>query len=166
MTDWADTRDPPFSGGSVDGFAEAITVAHLVADEGRAALGRWVDAGRRAGLSWAEIGAILGISRQAAQQRFRPEENGILADAPGEEVVRYGANAFNEMAILREEGARGRELMRIGFLMLSFRDTGRAWEYCRRIGGSGTSRAMEADGWAHVANWGPLAYFKRATQDR
>lgn len=33
-------------------------------------LDHFVGRARRAGLSWAEIGAHLGVSRQAAQQRF------------------------------------------------------------------------------------------------
>jgi hypothetical protein len=32
--------------------------------------GEWVDKAREAGASWAQIGTALGISRQAAQQRF------------------------------------------------------------------------------------------------
>ena len=35
-----------------------------------AALNRTVREARRAGLSWTEVGAVLGISKQAAQQRF------------------------------------------------------------------------------------------------
>jgi hypothetical protein len=35
-----------------------------------AALNRAVRDGRRAGLSWADVGALLGTTRQAAQQRF------------------------------------------------------------------------------------------------
>lgn len=34
--------------------------------------GYFVDAARRAGCSWTEIGAVLGVSKQAAQQRFVP----------------------------------------------------------------------------------------------
>lgn len=33
-------------------------------------LAHYVHEARRLGASWAELGAILGISRQAAQQRF------------------------------------------------------------------------------------------------
>jgi hypothetical protein len=33
-------------------------------------VGRFVDEARRAGCSWTEIGGVLGVSKQAAQQRF------------------------------------------------------------------------------------------------
>jgi hypothetical protein len=34
-----------------------------------------VDAARQAGLTWAEIGQIYGLTKQGAQQRFRPGRN-------------------------------------------------------------------------------------------
>lgn len=40
-------------------------------------LDQFVDAARASGLSWAEIGSVLGTSKQAAQQRFA-----VLADPP------------------------------------------------------------------------------------
>ena len=41
--------------------------AHAVCDD---LVGRFVDDARRAGCSWTEIGGVLGVSKQAAQQRF------------------------------------------------------------------------------------------------
>jgi len=38
-------------------------------------LRRQVDVARRAGHSWAAIGLALGVTRQAAQQRFGGDEN-------------------------------------------------------------------------------------------
>lgn len=35
-------------------------------------VGHFVDAARKAGLTWAEIGGVLGVTRQAAQKRFVP----------------------------------------------------------------------------------------------
>jgi hypothetical protein len=32
-----------------------------------------VDAARRAGVTWAEIGAVYGLTKQGAQQRFKAE---------------------------------------------------------------------------------------------
>lgn len=161
MLEWAEGREPPFTGESREGFEDAILAAHLIADEGRIVLHRWVEAARRSGLSWSEIGEALGISKQAAQQRFRTLED--RANEPpagdGEMVVRYGATAFNEMSILREEGRQGHELMSVGPLQLTFRRTDRCWEY-RRVIGSGTR--LEREGWTHVASWLPFLYFKRA----
>jgi hypothetical protein len=159
---WAAERVPPFTGETAEGFSEAITVAHLVADEGRVSLQRWVDAGRRTGLSWTEVGAALGISKQAAQQRFRPGEQAAeQAAESGDEIVRLGATAFNELKILREEGLRGRELVRFGALVLVFRQSDQQWEYLRRIS---AWPAPVAEGWTHVGSWLPFQYYKRPIQ--
>src|SRR3546814_20118687 len=105
LVEWANNRQPPFTGDVADEFKDAITAAHLVADEARLDLQRWVDAARRSGLSWTDIGAALAISKQAAQQRFKlddPDEEAI--EAAGEKVVRLVVHAFNEMRILAAEG--------------------------------------------------------------
>ena len=162
VLDWANRRQPPFTGETVEGFLEAITVAHLVADEGRVGLQRWVDAARRTGVSWTEIGTALGISKQAAQQRFKAAE---IADdlhgEDGEEIVRLGATAFNEMSILRDEGRKGRELVRTGALTLVFRPTNTPWEYRRRVGVGSMTAEMKSAGWVYVSSWIPFHYFKR-----
>jgi len=161
MLEWAEARQPPFTGEGREGFEEAILAAHLIADEGRIVLHRWVEAARRSGLSWSEIGDVLGISKQAAQQRFRSPamDNEDRLGGEGEIVVRHGANAFNEMSILRDEGRQGHELLSVGPLRLTFRRTEMMWEYRRVIG----SRAgLERDGWTWVASWLPFHYFKRA----
>ena len=162
VLDWAAARQPPFTGETAEGFLEAITVAHLVADEGRVGLHRWVDAARRAGLSWTEIGTALGISKQAAQQRFKSSEmSDDLTGDDGEEIVRLGATAFNEMSILRDEGRKGRELVRTGALTLVFRLTGNPWEYRRRVGMASMTAEMKKSGWIYVSSWIPFHYFKR-----
>ena len=162
VLEWASTRHPPFTGEAAEGFADAIVAAHLVADEARLGLHRWIDAARRTGLSWAEIGDALGISKQAAQQRFR--SLGSDDDLPiqdGEEIVRFGATAFNEMSMLRAEGRKGHELIRTGALTLVFRPTARAWEYRRLIGSGAESGEMTEAGWTYVSSWFPFHYFKR-----
>ena len=162
MVEWATTREPPFTGQTGDDFREAITAAHLIADETRLDLQRWVDAARRSGTSWSEVGDALGISKQAAQQRFKSD---VLDENSSEDegllVVRQGATAFNEMAILREEGKKGNELVDVGMAVLKFRPTGRQWEYRRAISGFGGSEESGQEGWVHVANWLPFRYYKR-----
>jgi hypothetical protein len=161
VLDWAEQRQPPFTGETAEGFGEAIVAAHLVADEGRINLHRWVDAARRAGVSWAEIGEALGISKQAAQQRFRGASDDHAEEGDGLEIVRLGATAFNEMRILREEGLKGGELVRTGALTLVFRPTGQPWEYRRRLGAVSAVAEMKKEGWEYVSSWLPFHYFKR-----
>ncbi len=163
VLDWAAERQPPFSGEGKADYAEAIVAAHVVADEARLNLHRWIDAARRADLSWTEIGDALGISKQAAQQRFRRlASDGDDAVADGATFVRSGATAFNEMRILAEEGRRGNELVALGVLTLTLRPSDRVWEYCRRIGTGSDSARLEAQGWAHVGSYLPFHYYKRA----
>lgn len=159
--EWADERCPPFTGETPEGFADVIVAAHLVAEEGRINLYRWIDAARRVGMSWAEIGDTLGISKQAAQQRFKAAFDDVLETDEDLEVIRFGATAFNEMNILREEGLKGNELVRTGALTLVFRRTSEPWEYRRRLGASSLMPQMQREGWKHVSSWLPFHYFKR-----
>lgn len=170
LVEWANNRQPPFTGDVADEFKDAITAAHLVADEARLDLQRWVDAARRSGLSWTDIGAALAISKQAAQQRFKlddPDEEAI--EAAGEKVVRLGVHAFNEMRILAEEGDNANELIDAGLLKLIFRKTDRQWEYKRRIGGGWMADEMREEmrkaGWTYVSSWPPFHYFKRCSAE-
>ena len=157
VLDWAAARTPPFTGEGADGFADTIAAAQLVADEARLGLHRWIDAARRTGLSWADVGDTLGISKQAAQQRFRPATSD--GDGPadrGEITVRLGATAFNEMAILRKEDQAGRELIDTGALLLVFRRTDTEWEYRRRIGLGAVIESATKAGWTYVSSWSPF----------
>jgi molybdenum cofactor biosynthesis enzyme len=45
-----------------------------------------VDAARKAGATWAEIGACYGLTKQGAQQRFRVARNQAGADTEGSPV--------------------------------------------------------------------------------
>jgi len=159
---WYGEKHGEFAGRSGEDYGEMIVAAHVAAEESRHALARWVDAGRRASLSWAEIGALIGISKQAAQQRFgggTQEEPECAAGI----ITRTGATAFNEMAILEEEGGAGRELVGTGLLSLLFRQTEGRWEY-RRVTALFPDQArarLQRSGWAYVSSWYPFHYFKR-----
>lgn len=160
---WAADRQPPFTGETAEGFTEAITVAHLIFDEAKLNLHRWIDAGRRAGISWTEIGNALGISKQAAQQRFGVGgTDGALPPTNGELIFRRARHtSVGEMNILREEGQRGSELIATENNALVFRPTNEIWEYRRRIGFGSMRKAMASEGWTLVSTWPPLSYFKR-----
>lgn len=161
--DWAERRAPAFTWEHKGDFAEVIEAAHVAADEGQLALRRWVDAGRRAGMSWAEVGDVLGITKQAAQQRFRSDADAGATASHDLIEVRLGATAFNEMRMLREEGLKGNELVRTGGLALVFRRSDRQWEHARLIAVSANTlmERMSRDGWTYVSSWFPFHYFKR-----
>lgn len=146
-----------------NGYRTLIEAAAIVADEANRSLGQWISASRRAGLTWADVGDTLGISRQAAQQRFGGSDP--AAPAPQEDglIVRKGVTAFNEVEVLREEGLAGREVVGATWLTLYFRQTDRFWEHQRLVSlrRGRPIEAMEADGWTHAFSWYPYLYFKR-----
>lgn len=160
---WREDTGCRFTGSDREEYEKIIVASHVVADEGRLAMHRWIDAGRRAGLSWSDIGGLIGVSKQAAQQRFRSvDDSGEPADRDRMEV-RTGATAFNEMRIMEQEGLNGRELVRTGMLALFFRATERQWEY-RRIAAVSPNppvESMSREGWTYVSSWFPFQYFKR-----
>jgi hypothetical protein len=160
---WYSETHGEFAGRDKADYGALIVAAHVAAEEGRAALHRWVDAGRRASLSWSEIGALIGISKQAAQQRFGGGGGPAEPERGEDLIVRGGATAFNEMAIMAEEGRAGRELVGTGPLTLIFRQTDRPWE-CRRVTALFPEPArarLERAGWTYVSSWYPFHYFKR-----
>jgi hypothetical protein len=116
---------------------------------------------RRADNSWAAIGDLLGISRQAAQQRFAP---GSEEDLPGDGLrVIAAATAFNEMQILNIEGAAGFHLVGFGALHLTVKASRQRWEHRREmaINIAVKRTRLEAAGWSYVGSWFPFHYFKR-----
>lgn len=151
-----------------DDFGTLIQAAHVVADESDHSLKRWVDAGRRAGLSWTDIGVSLGTSRQAAQQRFANPgmPTKVTADDPST-IVRTGVTAFNEVAVLEEEGKLGREVVGATWLTLFFRQTDAPVENIRVVSflGPSVTQKYEDQGWTHALTWYPYRYFTRPTND-
>src|SRR6202034_1300477 len=59
-------------GGPLDNLADAVSVGADLDETSDALIGHFVDQARRSGASWSQIGASMGVSKQAAQQRFVP----------------------------------------------------------------------------------------------
>ena len=57
-------------GSPLDRLAEASAVAERLSDMADHLVGHFVDQARRSGASWALVGGSIGVTRQAAQQRF------------------------------------------------------------------------------------------------
>lgn len=49
---------------------DGLTALHTMADETARVTGLWVSLARERGASWAQVGQALGMSRQAAHERF------------------------------------------------------------------------------------------------
>lgn len=119
---------------------------------------------RGAGQSWDAIGKSLGMTRQAAQQRFGKgtvDEDGEIRP---ERWKLRGLTAFNEMEVLRKAGRFGWHSVNYGpyFHMLE-RDT-MQWEHRRVYAWPRIRPTLEAEGWELVGTgWFPWSYYARRT---
>jgi hypothetical protein len=58
------------TGSSLERLGAAVAVAGDLRERGDLVVDRYVNAARADGRSWAQIGVVLGVTKQAAQQRF------------------------------------------------------------------------------------------------
>jgi hypothetical protein len=63
-------QTPPWEGMSDGELLETLPLISRSTEQGHAFLVMWVDALRVRKVSWAQIGSALGVSRQAAWERF------------------------------------------------------------------------------------------------
>lgn len=153
-----------------DGYLRLVDASRVGAEEASRLLREAVQGARAAGHSWDSVGRILGVSRQAAQQRFAGKAADVVAAGPpeggpaaAERRILSPLSAFNEMAALAEAGREGWHLVGYGALFHEVEASDRPWEHCRvTLASSGRHRRMEAEGWIPVgAGWFPWRYYKR-----
>ncbi|WP_328461897.1 hypothetical protein [Streptomyces sp. NBC_00448] len=157
------------------GFLRLVDATRIGAEETNRLLREAVQGARAAGHSWDTVGRVLGVSRQAAQQRFAGKAADAVSADPGtrspgthspdgpERRVLTPLTAFNEMAALAQAGAEGWQLVGYGALYHEVEASDRRWEHCRvTIAAAARRRRMEAEGWVPVgAGWFPWRYYKR-----
>ncbi len=119
-----------------------------------------VTAARAHGHSWAAIGQVLGMSRQAVQQRFgqaTPQPEGVA------EQRRLGPiTAFDEMAELELAGRQGWRTVGAGMFFHLVERTPTRWEHRRVVWTRPTHRYLE-DGWEVGCRSFPWLYLVRDT---
>jgi hypothetical protein len=71
LVDMVTSRHP--DGDALECLSEAVSVSEQIGGLADQLVGHFVDVARKAGLTWAEIGGVLGVTRQAAQKRFVPK---------------------------------------------------------------------------------------------
>jgi ATP-dependent Clp protease ATP-binding subunit ClpA len=71
-------RDLHPDGGPLDHLTDAVGAAQDLNEQADALIGYFVDQARGSGASWSQIGAAMGVTKQAAQKRF------VGRDQPGE----------------------------------------------------------------------------------
>lgn len=116
------------------------------------------DAARAAGHSWAEIGAELGTSRQAAQQRF----GGVLEDLEADERWLGPVTAFDELAELELAGRLGWHTVGASMLRHRMVRTATQWEH-RRLLWPRSAAGLLRDGWQVGCRAFPWIYLIRDT---
>ena len=87
-------------GGPLENVSDAFAVSEQLDEQSDALLGYFVDQARRSGLSWSQIGAAMGVSKQAAQKRFVPAQESILLREIGaSQTGRKPFSRFTDRAI-------------------------------------------------------------------
>lgn len=140
---------------------ELIALARAAHGETDVLLGAAVISARSAGCTWEQVGAVLGMTRQAAQQRYgragTPDEG--PAPAPTERRVLRPLSAFNEMAVLARAGRYGWHSIGYGPLFHTLERDDHQWEHTRTVG-----RIPDGEGWQPVGGgWAWWTYWTRPT---
>jgi hypothetical protein len=90
-------------GGALEALSDAVRVSGRVEEQADALIGHFVDQARRSGSSWSQIGESMGVSKQAAQQRFVARPGGM---APGQRMFeRFAPRARNALVMARRLAA-------------------------------------------------------------
>jgi hypothetical protein len=90
-------------GDVLDSLSDAIRVSGTIEDQADALIGYFVDQARRSGASWSQIGESMGVSKQAAQQRFVSRTAELV---PGSRLFeRFAPRARNALVVARRLAA-------------------------------------------------------------
>jgi len=89
LIDYVKSMSP--GGGPLDNLSDAVSVGSDLDEKSDALIGHFVDAARRSGASWSQIGASMGVTKQAAQKRF-------VAQWEGAEFSRFTSRTRNALA--------------------------------------------------------------------
>jgi ATP-dependent Clp protease ATP-binding subunit ClpA len=98
------------AGGPLENLSDAIGVGTELDEQSDALIGHFVDQARRSGATWSQIGASMGVTKQAAQKRF-------VAQWQSADFARFTQRARNALAAagLAATGA-GAEVIGTGHL--------------------------------------------------
>ncbi|MCM3813035.1 MULTISPECIES: Clp protease N-terminal domain-containing protein [Streptomyces] len=99
---------------ALDQLADAVIAAEHLDEVADHLIGHFVDQARRSGASWTDIGASMGVTRQAAQKRFVPKASEVIQDLdPSQGFGRYTPRARNVVVASQNE-ARAASSAEIG----------------------------------------------------
>lgn len=152
-----------------DAYLRLVSASRTAAEETSRLLRESINGARAAGHSWDTLGRLLGVSRQAAQQRFSTTTQPSTIPAgqtDGDQVRKMlsPVTAFDEMAFLAIEGNNGWHSVDYGALFHVLEHSDVRWEH-RRLPwtpGNAARRRLEAEGWLLIRGTTfPWGYYKR-----
>ncbi|MDR1078467.1 MAG: hypothetical protein LBL55_07400 [Propionibacteriaceae bacterium] len=150
-----------------DAWLDLMAVTAAVAEEAAKLLNQSVLAARRAELSWTKIGAELGVTRQAAQQRFgraEPAQWGAY-QSQGERpdrVWRLRPLSFdNELEELERWGRQGWHSVGAGSDFHDVAPSEEIWEH-QRLPLTAAADGLGPD-WIRIGFVFPYVYYARPT---
>jgi hypothetical protein len=89
---------------ALDQLSDAVIVADHLGEVADHLIGHFVDQARRSGASWTDIGRSMGVTKQAAQQRFVPKEPAAPSDLdPRQGFSRFTKKARNAVVTAQNE---------------------------------------------------------------
>lgn len=88
----------------LDQLSDAVLAAEHLGEVADHLIGHFVDQARRSGASWTEIGASMGVTKQAAQKRFVPK--GGTSDLDPEEGFKRFTPRARKVVVAAQEEAR------------------------------------------------------------
>ena len=80
-------------GGPLENVTDAFAVSARLDEQSDALIGYFVDQARKSGVSWRQIGAAMGVSKQAAQKRFVPGKAADLMTVSADPFSRFTPRA-------------------------------------------------------------------------
>jgi hypothetical protein len=105
---------------ALDQLSGAVIAADHLGDVADHLIGHFVDQARRSGASWTEIGTSMGVTKQAARQRFVPKVPGEVAEIDASDgFSRFTLRAKNVVVSAQNEArAAGNDEIGLPHLIL------------------------------------------------
>ncbi len=140
---------------------DLVALARDAHGETDALLRAAVSSARAAGCTWEQVGSVLGITKQAAQQRYTRSDE--LEDRPpsvgGPRTMTLAPlSAFNEMRVLDRAGRHGWHSVGYGALFHVVEHSPVQWEHMR----TGIATRPRGEGWQRIGGgWVLWSYWAR-----
>jgi hypothetical protein len=144
-----------------DDYLRLIRLTAQVEQEAGQLLQHAVTSARAAGATWAAVGSTLGMSRQAAQQRFATDAIPSTDQLDPDERILGPVTAFDEMRELALAGRYGWHSVEFGPFYHRVVRSPTQWEHLRVTMRPRRVATLEAQGWQVIGSEFPFTYLKR-----